>query len=68
MGVKVLVCDRKPVQKALRRLKRLLKDEGLHEAVKAKRFFGKPRARRRREARVRLMITRTARRLRSSMS
>jgi small subunit ribosomal protein S21 len=66
MGIKVLVRDREPVEKALRRLKRLCKEEGVDQALKAKKFFEKPSERRRRKAKERMKVIRMANKLRST--
>jgi len=64
--IRVVVRDHEPVEKALRRLKRLCKEEGISQAVKAKKFYEKPSDRRRRKAKERMKIIRMAHRLRSA--
>ena len=66
MSIRVIVRDHEPVEKALRRLKRICKEEGIDQAVKAKKFFEKPSDRKRRKAKERMKIIRMAHRLRAS--
>jgi small subunit ribosomal protein S21 len=68
MGIRVMVRDNEPVEKALRRLKRFVKEEGIDLAVKAKKHFEKPSERRRRKAKERMKVIRMAHRLRTSNS
>ena len=65
MAIRVIVRDHEPVEKALRRLKRICKEEGVDQAVKSKKFFEKPSDRRRRKAKERMKIIRMAHRLRA---
>jgi len=65
VSIRVIVRDREPVEKALRRLKRICKEEGMDQAVKSKKFFEKPSDRRRRKAKERMKIIRLAQRLRA---
>ncbi len=66
VAIRVIVRDHEPVEKALRRLKRICKEEGVDQAVKSKKFFEKPSDRRRRKAKERMKIIRMAHRLRAS--
>lgn len=68
MGIRIVVRDREPVEKAMRRLKRICKEEGVDQAVKAKKFFEKPSQRRRRKAKERMKVIRMANRLRNEMN
>jgi small subunit ribosomal protein S21 len=52
--IRVQTRDNEPVDKALRRLRKLCNNEGLTRIAKAKAYFEKPSERRRREARERL--------------
>ncbi len=65
MGIRVQVRDNEPIDKALRRLKRLCNAEGMDRAVKAKVFYEKPSERRRRKAKERMKTIRIARRMRA---
>ncbi len=62
MVIRVQTRDNEPVDKALRRLRKLCNNEGLTRISKSKAFFEKPSERRRREARERLKSIRLARR------
>jgi len=63
LGIRVQVRDNEPIEKALRRLKRLCNAEGLDRAVKAKAHFEKPSERRRRKAKDRMKTIRIAHRM-----
>ncbi|MSR74398.1 MAG: 30S ribosomal protein S21 [Planctomycetes bacterium] len=65
MGIRVQVRDNEPIDKALRRLKRLCNAEGMDRAVKAKAFYEKPSERRRRKAKERTKTIRIAHRMRA---
>jgi len=52
--IRVQTRDNEPVDKALRRLRKLCNNEGITRTVKAKNYFEKPSERRRREGRERL--------------
>lgn len=65
MGIRVQVRDGEPIEKALRRLKRLCSAEGIDRAVKAKSYYEKPSERRRRKAKDRMKTIRIAHRVRS---
>ena len=67
MGIRVMVRDKEPIEKALRRLKRSCKEEGIDQAVKSKKFYEKPSERRRRKAKERMKVIRMAHRLREGM-
>jgi small subunit ribosomal protein S21 len=67
VGIRVQVRDNEPIEKALRRLKRLCNAEGVDRAVKAKAYYEKPSERRRRKAKERMKVIRLAHRLRQSM-
>ncbi|MHC5211747.1 MAG: 30S ribosomal protein S21 [Planctomycetota bacterium] len=54
MVIRIQTRDNEPVDKALRRLRKLCNNEGLTRIAKAKAYFEKPSERRRREARERL--------------
>lgn len=53
MVIRVQTRDNEPVEKALRRLRKLCNNEGVTRTSKAKSYFEKPSERRRREARER---------------
>lgn len=67
MGIRVMVRDNEPVDKALRRLKRFVKEEGIDQIVKSKKYFEKPSVRRRRQAKERMKVIRLAHKLRQGM-
>ena len=56
---RVEIRENEPLEKALRRFKRLLEREGILKALKAKKHYEKPSERRRRE--MRQAISRRAR-------
>jgi len=58
--IRVQTRDNEPVDKALRRLRKLCNNEGLTRTTKSKAYFEKPSERRRREARERLKAIRIA--------
>ena len=58
MVIRVQTRDNEPVDKALRRLRKLCNNEGLTRVTKAKAYFEKPSERRRRESRERLKAIR----------
>jgi small subunit ribosomal protein S21 len=58
--IRVQTRDNEPVDKALRRLRKLCNNEGLTRTTKSKAFFEKPSERRRRESRERLKAIRLA--------
>jgi small subunit ribosomal protein S21 len=58
--IRVQTRDNEPVDKALRRLRKLCNNEGLTRTSKSKAFFEKPSERRRREARERIKSIRLA--------
>jgi ribosomal protein S21 len=58
--IRVQTRDNEPVDKALRRLRKLCNNEGLTRTTKAKAYFEKPSERRRREARERIKAIRLA--------
>ncbi|MGQ0551875.1 MAG: 30S ribosomal protein S21 [Planctomycetota bacterium] len=60
MVIRVQTRDNEPVDKALRRLRKLCNNEGLTRTTKSKAYFEKPSERRRREARERLKAIRIA--------
>ncbi|MHC4845014.1 MAG: 30S ribosomal protein S21 [Planctomycetota bacterium] len=60
MVIRVQTRDNEPVDKALRRLRKLCNNEGLTRTTKAKAYFEKPSERRRREARERIKAIRLA--------
>ena len=60
MVIRVQTRDNEPVDKALRRLRKLCNNEGLTRTTKSKAFFEKPSERRRRESRERLKAIRLA--------
>lgn len=65
MGIRVQVRDGEPIDKALRRLKRLCNAEGLDRGMKAKAYYEKPSDRRRRKEKERIKTIRLAARARS---
>jgi small subunit ribosomal protein S21 len=58
--IRVQTRDNEPVDKALRRLRKLCNNEGLTRTTKSKAYFEKPSERRRREARERIKAIRIA--------
>ena len=60
MVIRVQTRDNEPVDKALRRLRKLCNNEGLTRITKSKAYFEKPSERRRREARERIKSIRLA--------
>jgi len=58
--IRVQTRDNEPVDKALRRLRKLCNNEGLTRITKSKAYFEKPSERRRREARERIKSIRLA--------
>ena len=60
MVIRVQTRDNEPVDKALRRLRKLCNNEGLTRTTKSKAYFEKPSERRRREARERIKAIRIA--------
>jgi len=64
--IRVQTRDGEPVEKALRRLRKLCNNEGITRKSKAKSYFEKPSERRRREARERAKSIRLATRSRNS--
>ena len=53
MAIRIQTRDNEPVEKALRRLRKLCNNEGVTRTSKAKKYFEKPSERRRREERER---------------
>ena len=53
MVIRIQTRDNEPVEKALRRLRKLCNNEGVTRTAKAKAYFEKPSERRRRDARER---------------
>lgn len=66
MPIRVDLRDREPVDKALRRLKRLCSTEGIHSGFRAQKYYEKPSERRRRKEKERLKTIRLANRLRTT--
>jgi small subunit ribosomal protein S21 len=64
LGIRVQVRDNEPIEKALRRLKRLCNSEGLDRGMKAKAYYEKPSDRRRRKEKERIKTIRLAARAR----
>lgn len=64
MVIRVQTRDNEPIEKALRRLRKLCNNEGLTRTSKAKAYFEKPSERRRREERERRKAIRLAMRAR----
>lgn len=60
MAIRVQVKDNEPIEKALRRLKRLSNSEGVDRYFKSRRFYEKPSERRRRKAKERMKTIRLA--------
>jgi len=56
--IRIQTRDNEPVDKALRRLRKLCNNEGLTRVAKSKAFYEKPSERRRRESRERLKAIR----------
>ena len=67
MLIRVQVRDGEPVEKAMRRLKRLCTSEGVNHSFKALRHYEKPSEKRRRKAKERLKTIRLANRARGRM-
>ncbi len=64
MAIRVQVKDNEPVEKAMRRLKRLCNNEGVDRRFKSRKFYEKPSERRRRKAKERMKTIRLANRAR----
>ncbi len=64
MAIRVQVKDNEPVEKAMRRLKRLCNNEGVDRKFKSRKFYEKPSERRRRKAKERMKTIRLANRAR----
>jgi len=64
--IRVQTRDNEPVEKALRRLRKLCNNEGVTRTSKAKSYFEKPSERRRREARERVKAIRLSMRAQRS--
>ena len=67
MPIRVQLRDNEPVDKALRKLKRLCASEGVHSGYKARKYYEKPSERRRRKAKERLKTIRLANRAREQL-
>ena len=64
MGIRVQVREGEPIDKALRRLKRLCNAEGVDRGMKSKAYYEKPSDRRRRKQKERVKTIRLAARAR----
>lgn len=64
MPIRVQLRDNEPVEKAMRKLKRLCTNEGISRSHKARKFYEKPSERRRRKAKERMKTIRLANRAR----
>jgi len=62
--IRVQVKDGEPLEKTLRRLRKICNNEGVTRGVKRKSYYEKPSERRRRKARERLKTIRLASRTR----
>lgn len=67
MAIRVQVKDNEPIEKAMRRLKRLCNNEGVDRRFKSRKFYEKPSERRRRKAKERMKTIRLANRARGIM-
>jgi small subunit ribosomal protein S21 len=67
LGIRVQVRDNEPVEKAMRRLKRLCNAEGLDRGMKLKSHYEKPSECRRRKEKERIKTIRLAARARDAM-
>ncbi|MCA9323187.1 MAG: 30S ribosomal protein S21 [Planctomycetes bacterium] len=67
MSIRIQLRDNEPVDKALRKLKRLCANEGVYTGFKARKFYEKPSERRRRKAKERMKVIRIANRIREQM-
>ena len=67
MVIRVQTRDNEPVEKALRKLKRLCASEGIYSGYKARKYYEKPSERRRRKAKDRLKTIRLANKARGMM-
>ncbi len=67
LAIRIQLRENEPIDKALRKLKRLCANEGVYSGFKARRFYEKPSERRRRKAKERMKVIRIAQRLRSQM-
>ncbi|MFT7618836.1 MAG: small subunit ribosomal protein S21 [Planctomycetota bacterium] len=56
-----------PIDKALRRLKRMCANEGIYSGYRARKYYEKPSERRRRKAKERMKTIRLANRLREQL-
>ena len=67
MAIRIQLRDNEPVDKALRKLKRLCANEGIYSGFKARKFYEKPSERRRRKEKERMKVIRIANRMREQM-
>ena len=67
MSIRVQLRDHEPIDKALRRLKRLCSKEGIQTGFRGRKFYEKPSERRRRKQKERLKTIRLANRMRDMM-
>ena len=67
MAIRIQLRENEPVDKALRKLKRLCANEGIYSGFKARKFYEKPSERRRRKEKERMKVIRIANRMREQM-
>jgi len=67
LAIRIQLRDNEPVDKALRKLKRLCANEGIYSGFKARKFYEKPSERRRRKEKERMKVIRIANRMREQM-
>ncbi len=67
MAIRIQLREYEPIDKALRRLKRMCANEGIYSGYRARKYYEKPSERRRRKAKERLKTIRLANRLREQI-
>ncbi len=67
MAIRIQLREYEPIDKALRRLKRMCANEGIYSGYRARKYYEKPSERRRRKAKERLKTIRLANRLREQL-
>lgn len=67
MAIRIQLREYEPIDKALRRLKRMCANEGIYSGYRARKYYEKPSERRRRKAKERMKTIRLANRLREQL-
>lgn len=67
MAIRIQLREYEPIDKALRRLKRMCANEGIYSGYRARKYYEKPSERRRRKAKERMKTIRLANRLREQI-